>query len=244
MSRATAVRTQTVWKIPNNHVASGCADTSCDDFRYSDRGDEGCPHRLRFHDRTKALDALDAWIRLKAERDPLSVSLAPSIGPRFCDFDWQRDHGGPATWEWRVHEYAVTRDETRVLVEGTLDVRTMGTRTMRTYADVDGETIAAGWITRKVVVEDWAPWQGQNTVFGDQGKRIENGWDIEPESEIIEWGDGPEELDDELDLAYQEAAGSFGVPVERVLALLPGGATLDGEEVDVEVIESERGGGA
>lgn len=174
---------QTAWKVMHNHIAMELED---------DRG----LGAVLFHRKESAIAATEKHIRQRAAEGNPDVGYKPPWGVHFCDFVWERENGKPS-WEWRLHRCDIERTKDGVTVTASYDCRTLVSRDVRTYTEVDGERIAVGWHRQPVVIEDWAPFcrydrdsDNPNDPDDPDGRMLRT-WTVEPVKVTLEWGDTP-----------------------------------------------------
>jgi len=189
---------QAAWTVDKGHraiVSDYLGDTM---LAPDDPLRENSPVGVLFHTRAAAIAATEAHLRATAERLPVAVAPVPPWGPHFCDTAWIRAHGEPS-WEWRVHRLEIRRAAAEVVgveVAASFDYRIMADQRVQTFAEVDGERIAAGWTTAKAPAADWAPLVYLKSP-GDCGngdpedpqRRAWRSWVIEPVQVTLMWGD-------------------------------------------------------
>jgi len=200
---------QEAWRIDPGHIASSCEDGHhCSQGIGRYRPSETCPHVVIYRDHAACMDSLEAFLRHKAETDPLGLTYKPPWGP-------EKDSlSGLRSWKFRVRDLRITRHEKEIEVWATFDCQTLHKTSVRAYAEVNGERIEAGWHQAFSVETDWRPLtlEAMGMKAGDKDDVADGlywrSWTVEPQRLVLFWGDAALPLADESSSEASRPPGS------------------------------------
>lgn len=175
------VTEETVWKVPDNHVA----------LPYCGYHHTDCPHEILFRSRERCVDAMEEWLRRKAAEDQIRVCWTPEVGPE-DSYRFRKEMHGDPHWQWRAHTLEITREPDRLCFVATYDVRTLVKRMVLGYAEVDGQRVPAGRVEALVPVVEWRPYRRESDTCLCDGY-TEHHWAVIPTEAVLRWGDADSE---------------------------------------------------